>query len=105
MTMPAGQDAGNAPVQVQAPVSMPSGQPSRLDQLMNSSSTIIGFGSSKPAAASLAANGSKPQATGLSQKTQIPNISSSATNAQLTPSTNISSTTPMAGQELREKPA
>ncbi len=69
--MHAGQDASKAPAQSQHSVLLPSSQPSRLDQMMNSASTTIGFGPSKQNVVPLATRDGPQLANGLSQKAQV----------------------------------
>lgn len=68
----AGSD-GSKPLPLAMPsVSVPSSQPSRLDQLMNSSSTTVGFGASKPAQTPLAVREDAAHANGAQGQSQLP---------------------------------
>ena len=69
--MHAGQDASKAPAQAHHSVPLPGSQPSRLDQMMNSASTTIGFGPLKQSAVPLATRDGPQLANGLSQKAQV----------------------------------
>ena len=68
----AGSNAAKPPPHAMPSMSAPSTQPSRLDQLMNSSSTAIGFGPSKPAQTPLAVRKDAAHANGAKGQLQVP---------------------------------
>ena len=85
MPLPAGGDASKPPPHDVNSVSAPSDPSSRLDQLMTSSSTSIGFMPSKPAQRPLAVRQGAAYANGANAplEKQLPDPSSKASDAAI----------------------